>query len=66
MTDPAAPDRSPVAASMRRPDCLPPAYLLGTNRSAGHLLYADDVDYTTWRPRGAGHSREAFAAPTVR
>ncbi|WP_173071044.1 hypothetical protein [Phytohabitans houttuyneae] len=43
---------------------LAAGYQLGTNRSAGHLLYADDLDDTTWRPRDAGHGLEAFAAPT--
>lgn len=38
-------------------------YHLGANRSAGHLLYADEADDTTWREDFTGHCLEAFAAP---
>lgn len=38
-------------------------YVLGTNRAAGHLLYADDADDTIWREDFTGYGLEAFAAP---
>ena len=38
-------------------------YVLGTNRRAGHLLYADDADEIAWRPDFTGYCMEAFAAP---
>ncbi|MGI5213895.1 hypothetical protein [Plantactinospora sp. CA-290183] len=39
-------------------------YRLGTRRAAGHLLYADDADDTTWREHCSGYCVKAFAAPT--
>ncbi|WP_239098604.1 hypothetical protein [Micromonospora qiuiae] len=39
-------------------------YRLGTRRAAGHLLYADDADDTTWREHCSGYCVKAFAVPT--
>ncbi|WP_028192572.1 hypothetical protein [Salinispora pacifica] len=38
-------------------------YRLGTRRAAGHLLYADDADDTTWRQHCSGYCVKAFTAP---
>lgn len=38
-------------------------YRLGIRRVAGHLLYADEADDTTWREHCSGYCVKAFAAP---
>ncbi|MFK3984506.1 hypothetical protein ACI2K4_29545 [Micromonospora sp. NPDC050397] len=41
-------------------------YRLDIRRAAGHLLYADGADDSTWRTHSSGYCLKAFAAPIRR